>query len=439
MLTIHPAETIYGTITVPGDKSISHRALLLAALADGESSISNLAPGNDVQHTLLALRALGIQIHQSGTQVHVRGSAGQPFPAPAGLTIDCGNSGTTARMLCGLLAAMPGVDVTLIGDASLSRRPMLRVIEPLRAMGADISASDGGTLPLRIRGRDLTQLDWQAQVPSAQVKSALLLAAFQSGCALTYLERIPSRDHTERLLLNCGVPLESSRGTLQLPAGNPPLSAFDVDVPGDFSSAAAFLALASCRSGYDVNIKGVGLNPLRTGMLACLHACGVKWGIKVTDDDVEGESSGNISISGVEKLEPFVIEEAFVPAMVDEIPLLALVATQCQGESVISGAGELRVKESDRLARVAEYLRAMGAQIDEQAEGMTITGPAPLRGVEADSAGDHRMAMLLAVAGVLNSDPSNPMRITGEECLAVSYPGFIADLQSLGVRVDVSP
>ena len=411
---------VFGTVTPPGDKSISHRALLLAALAEGPSRLRNILPSADVQATAGALRALGVELPPLEADLVVNGRGPAALRSPEA-PIDCGNSGTTARLLAGILAALPGVEARLEGDASLSRRPMRRVTAPLETMGADITA-EGSTghdgLPLRVRGRPLQPLTYESPHASAQVKSALLLAGVLAGVEVTVTEPAPSRDHTERMLAARGVTVLRDAGTVRLPAGQQ-LAPLDTDIPGDPSSAMFFAALAALASDGALRLEGVALNPTRTGGFDLLRRMGAEVAVESVHE-MGGEPVGTVVVRpGV--LRGIEIAGADIPRAIDELPMLACLAARAEGTTVIRDARELRVKESDRIWAVVANLRAIGVDAEELPDGMTITGSArPLAGTVVTQ-GDHRLAMAF---GILGAVPGNQLVIDDPACVAVSYPAF---------------
>lgn len=413
-----------GRLEVPGDKSISHRYAILAALANGTSTLSNYAPGADCESTLACLESLGVAIVREsgpGRRVRVtgRGLAGLVAPDEP---LDCGNSGTTMRLLSGVLAAHPFA-TTLMGDASLSRRPMRRVMAPLSEMGAALEAADGGRPPLTIRGGSLHAIHYRPEVPSAQVKSAVLLAGLHLDGETSVTEPAATRDHTERALEAFGATPRVNGCTVTVTGGQS-LEARDLRVPGDISSAAFPLAAAAGLAGSDVTIDGVGLNPSRTALLDVLRRFGAQVDVEMAADD-RGEPAGAVRVRHGH-LQPVEIAPADVPALIDELPVLAALATFGGGLSV-SGAGELRVKESDRIAALVAGLRAMGADADEAADGFTIR-PSRLTGGTVDVHHDHRLAMAFAVAAL---GASGDTTIVGADAVAVSYPTFFQDLDGL--------
>lgn len=420
---IAPARQLRGRIQVPGDKSISHRYAILAALADGTSSVSNYAPGADCQSTLACLSALGVTVERRGPgEVTIRGRGLGGLVAPGG-ALDCGNSGTTMRLLAGVLAAHP-FTTTLTGDPSLSRRPMRRVMVPLGEMGAAFEAASGDRPPMTVHGAQLHPIHYRPDVPSAQVKSAVLLAGLHADGVTAVTEPALTRDHTERALEAFGAPAAVEGRTITVTGGRR-LVARDLRVPGDLSSAAFPAVAAAALPGSDVTIEGVGLNPSRAAILDLLRRFGASVEAQV-EAQRDGEPVGWVRIRhGV--LQPVEILPAEVPEIIDELPVLAALAT-FGGGLAVSGAGELRVKESDRISALVGGLRAMGANADERPDGFTIHPGRRLSGGSVDAHGDHRLAMAFAVAAL---GATGPTEIAGDEVVAVSYPSFFADLDGL--------
>jgi len=425
------APTIETEITVPGDKSISHRAIMMAALSNGVCKITNFLEGEDCLSTAKAFQQLGVRIEQPEPgMVVVFGSRGI-FTKPEG-DIDCGNSGTTMRLMSGILAAQSFTS-RMVGDESLSRRPMRRVIEPLAQMGARIEAEgEGGTPPLVIHGGPLNAISYRTPVASAQVKSAVLLAGLYARGVTTVTEPAPSRDHTERMLEYFLVkvrrqarPADSKERTVSL-LGQQKLESRDFAVPGDISSAAFWLVAAAAQPGSRLLIKNVGLNPTRTGILAVLVRMGARIREVVETVD-QGEPAGIIDIKG-SNLHGTVIEGEEIPNVIDEIPILAVAGALAEGETIIKDARELRVKETDRIAAIASNLRAMGAEVEEFDDGMRIVGGRKLKGARMPSFGDHRIAMAFAIAGLFASGETV---IEDVECVQTSYPGFAATLKQI--------
>lgn len=425
-IRLAPRRPLRGAFTVPGDKSISHRALIFAALAEGESRLSGLAPGDDVRSTRRVLESLGVPIHEEGDALRVVGRGWETIgrdPAREALELDCGNSGTTARLMLGLLAGRPG-RFLLRGDASLSRRPMRRVADPLRAMGARID--QGQNLPLGIEGGRLRASDYDSPVASAQIKSALVLAALQAEGESLLSEPRLSRDHTERMLGAMGATLERvGPGQIRVRGGRPPLLALDLQVPGDPSSAAFAIAISCLLPGSAVQVEGVSVNPTRTGFFRLLQRMGAA--VEIDASSAAGEE-GRAIAGRASPLMGIAVHEADVVDAIDEIPLLAVVATQAEGRTTIRGAGELRIKESDRIAATARLLEAFGASVEELDDGLAIEGPTRLRGAAVDAEHDHRIAMCAAVCASIAEGESS---LSGAEWVRVSYPGFFQDLDRL--------
>ncbi|MGN7725360.1 3-phosphoshikimate 1-carboxyvinyltransferase [Luteimonas sp. 22616] len=416
---------LQGEIGIPGDKSISHRAVMLAALADGTSHIDGFLEGADTRATAAIFAQMGVRIEApSPSRRIVHGVGIDGLRAPAGV-LDCGNAGTGMRLLSGLLAGQ-AFDSVLAGDASLSRRPMGRVIEPLSRMGARIEAEDGGLPPLRIRGgRRLHGIAFESPVASAQVKSAVLLAGLQAEGETSVREPHPTRDYTERMLSAFGADIEFSPGFARLRGGQR-LRAVDIAVPADFSSAAFFIVAATLVPGSMLRLRAVGLNPRRTGLLAALRAMGAD----ITEErhaSHGGEPVADLVVRHA-SLHGIAVPEALVADMIDEFPILAVAAACAQGTTVVSGAAELRVKESDRIAAMADGLRAMGGQVETRPDGVRIEGGA-LRGGTIASLGDHRIAMAFAVAGQL---ARGDVAIADVANVATSFPGFDALARQAG-------
>ena len=416
-----------GEVVVPGDKSITHRALMLAALSDGRCALKAPLAAGDTRATAAALRRLGVRVGALGGRgpVAVAGGGLRPFRRPAGV-LDCRNSGTSARLLLGLLAGH-GFEAGLTGDRSLRRRPMARITEPLRAMGAAITAADGERLPLRIRGGPLAPLAWRSPVASAQVKTALFFAGLVGGVPVSVTEPVISRDHTERLLRLLGVRV-SVDGTTT--AVEPPesLPAFEGDIPGDFSSAAYLVAAGVLAESGEVVVKNVGINPTRAGFLRALERMGAK--IELTNRWMSLGEPGATLVARPAALAPVVVEPEEIPSMVDEVPLLACLASRAERgwTSVFRGVGELRVKESDRLALVASNLAALGVAARTEGDTLFVEGgAAPPRG-RVVTAGDHRLAMAFAVLGTV---PGGAVELDDGRSVAISYPDFFRDLASV--------
>ncbi len=425
-LRVKKVKDFAAELTVPGDKSISHRALMFSALSNGPCEITGFLASEDCLATMHALTAMGVEIEQlgaGGTHIRVHGCRGQ-FKAP-GKPIDCGNSGTTMRLLAGILASQP-FETTLVGDESLMKRPMNRIALPLEKMGARIKGhGDRCTAPLKITGRPkLTPIQYDSPVASAQIKSAIMLAALSAEGKSTVTEPHPSRDHTERMLNYLLVKNIREGNTVSIWGGQTPESR-DIQVPGDISSAAFWIVAAAARKGARLLINNVGLNPTRIGILSVM----IRMGAKITErvDESGCEPMGSIEVIG-DGLVATEIGGAEIPTLIDEIPVLAVAAALAKGKTVIRDAQELRVKESDRISAVAENLRRMGVTVDEFADGMEITGGATLKGAEINSLGDHRIAMAFAIAGLFAEGETV---IKGVECIETSYPGFIRELEQL--------
>jgi 3-phosphoshikimate 1-carboxyvinyltransferase len=426
---VHPAPRVRGRVRPPGDKSISHRYALLAAIADGPSLIHGYSTGADCASTVRCLRGLGVSVEQAsriagdGTDVRITGLGSRGF-RPPGKVLDAGNSGSTMRMLAGILAAHPFV-TTITGDESLQRRPMRRIIVPLERMGARITSVDGRP-PLTIHGSSsLSPLDFTPEVPSAQVKSAVLLAGLHADGITRVHEAIGTRDHTERALAAFGGHITHTGGTVAIEGGQL-LQGRDLLVPGDISSAAFWMVAASALPGSELVIDEVGLNPTRTGIIDILKRMGADVVMAEGAAADEGEPMGTITVRHRE-LRTTHIEPGEVPGVIDELPVLAALATH-GGELSVSGAEELRVKESDRISALAEGLRQMGANIEEQHDGFHVRGTRRLRGGEVDAHNDHRLAMAFAVAAL---GATGPTTIHGAGAAAVSYPEFFSVLESL--------
>lgn len=425
---VAPAERVDGEIDVPGDKSISHRALILGALARGRTYIGNASPAADVLATAACLRACGVWVRDfPPARYALDGNGVGRFGAP-GNVLDCANSGTSMRLLAGVLAGND-FEAILDGDDSLRRRPMLRVVAPLRAMGAEVDASPDGTAPLRVHGSQVLKgLTWRSPVASAQVKSAILLAALSGDGPSTVIEPLPTRDHTERMLRMCGVNVDSDGAVVTVRPAT--LEPFGLRVPGDLSSAAFFLALAASRPGWRVRCPGVGLNPGRTGILSVLEAMGSH--VMVDEGHPAGgvEPAGDVEVRGT-RLHGVIISGALTVRCIDELPIIAVLASQAEGDTEIRDAGELRNKESDRIAMLETGLRLLGVSCESSAETLTIHGPVRLRAAHLDAGGDHRFAMAWAIAAALVPAGAGESVIEGADAAAVSYPGFFTDLATL--------
>ena len=425
---VRPSGPLRGEIRVPGDKSISHRSVMLGAIADGDTRIRGLLEGEDVLATVAAARAMGVRIEgPHGGEALIRGVGREGLRAPAA-DIDLGNSGTAMRLLAGLLAGQ-GFDCTLVGDDSLGRRPMRRITEPLSRMGARLDTAPGGTPPIRIRAREgLAPIDCAIPVASAQVKSGILLAGLYASGRTCVTEPVATRDHTERMLGAFGV--ETARdGRRTCIEGGGRLTAAEIEVPGDISSAAFFLAAAAGRPGSDLLIRGVGVNPTRIGVLAILERMGadIEWSNRrragcepVADLRVRGTTLRGIDV-----------DPALVPLAIDEFPAIFAAAAAAHGATRVTGAAELRVKESDRIEASARALRALGVPVRVADDGMEVEGGA-MAGGEVDSEGDHRIAMAFASAAV-----TAPVRVRGCRNVATSFPGFETLAGRVGFDIEV--
>ncbi|MCM3902859.1 MAG: 3-phosphoshikimate 1-carboxyvinyltransferase [Pyrinomonadaceae bacterium] len=433
-MKITPARRIRGRVQVPGDKSISHRAAIIAALANGTSRITNLSPSEDCAATLSCLRKLGVSIQSEGSSVIAQG-AGESGLRASNEPLYCGNSGSTMRMLAGVVAGQE-FSSTLTGDDSLSSRPMQRIIEPLQLMGASIG-SQNGKPPLTVKGsKPLNPIRYELPVASAQVKSCVLLAGLNANGRTEVIEREETRDHTERMLKWFGVPLEASvAGSISID-GPRSFAARDVHVPGDISSAAFLIAAAALLPESKLDVENVGLNPTRTMFVSMLRSLGVM--IEVTDERDEcNEPVGRIRVQGNLSDQPptpvdsTLVRGNLIARLIDELPLLAVVGTQMPGGIEIRDAAELRRKESDRISTTVTNLRAMGAEAEEFEDGLRVQGRTQLRGAMLDSYGDHRIAMAFAVAALTAEDDSE---IAGAEAVGVSFPEFFTLLESLVER-----
>jgi 3-phosphoshikimate 1-carboxyvinyltransferase len=423
VVTISPARRVSGRFAVPGDKSVAHRYALIAALADGRSRLNNFAPGADCHSTLACLAALGVEIEEDLTtrSVTVNGRGFHHWRSPS-RPIDAGNSGTTMRMMAGLLAAQP-FTTTMIGDASLSRRPMRRVIAPLIQMGARIDASDGHA-PLTIHGGPLQGIAFAPDVPSAQVKSAVLLAGLHAAGTTSVTEASQTRDHTERALVTFGYDVGVDGLTTTVNGGQVG-QAREVSIPGDFSSAAFWLAAAAALPGSRVEITDVGVNPTRTGMLEVLRRYGAH--VTVTETATEaGDPRGTIVVEA-DRHQEIVIHPDEVPGLIDELPAIAALAAH-SGTVTVHGANELRVKESDRIATLVAGFRGLGIEAEEFADGFSVHGTGAPRGGVAHAHDDHRMAMAFAIAALAGREES---RVEGSDAVAISYPTFWETLERL--------
>lgn len=427
-LEVRTLRRLDAEFSVPGDKSISHRGIMLGGFAAGTTRLRGFLPGEDCLSTLHALQALGCRVDRvAPNEVVIEGRGGH-FLAPAE-PLDCGNSGTTMRLLSGIVAGQ-SFTTRLFGDASLSRRPMGRIAEPLRQLGAEILCeSPGDRPPLTIRGAKLQAIDFTSKVASAQVKSCILLAALQAEGKTTFREPVLSRDHTERLLPAFGASFRKDQSTLIL-HGPQRLEGIELDVPGDFSSAAFWLVLAAGLPGSRLTLRNVGLNPTRTALISALLRMGANLVEKV--EYPTPEPMGTIVVQGGNRLKATTVSGAEIPNLIDEIPILAVAAALAEGVTEIKDAAELRHKESDRLAVVTRNLRLFGVPVEERPDGLAIEGGRTLVGAEVESDGDHRIAMSAAILGLLAKGKTV---VKDTACIETSYPGFarqVALLQEVG-------
>ena len=434
---VRPPARLAGELRLPGDKSISHRALMLALLADGESRISGAGDGADVRSTAVMVAALGARVTrargESGNVDYVVTSPGANALTAPSVALDCGNSGTSMRLFAGILAGQPFA-ATLDGDASLRRRPMARIIDPLRSMGATLEGSEGRpNPPLAITGRSpLEAIDWPTPVPSAQVKSAILLAGLRAAGTTTVREAIATRDHTERMLRERGVSVRSKVGregeAVVEVEGGATVQARDGVVPGDPSAAAFWLVAGAIHPSADITLRGVGVNPTRRAVIDLL----VRMGAQIDEHAAEGIDPDGEPIADLvvrsSALRAVQLTPSDTASAIDEIPILCLAATQARGRTVIRGAGELRHKESDRISGIVKGLRKLGARIDADRDEIIIDGPTPLRGGVVESESDHRLALTFAIAGLVAAGRTS---ITRADSVAVSYPTFFADLERI--------
>ncbi len=427
-VAIKPVCTLRGDVQVPGDKSMSHRAVMLGALADGETEIENFLFGEDCQSTIHVVQSLGVEVHIEKGRVVVRGGGFNALREPEDV-LDAGNSGTTIRLMAGILSGCPFFSV-LTGDTSLRSRPMQRVIKPLAAMGARITARSGNAYaPMAITGGGLCAITYRSPVASAQVKSAVLLAGLFADGQTTVIEPVRSRDHTERLLSYFGARVEVEDKQVSV-WGRPKLRGCKVVVPGDISSAVFFLVAGAAVPGADLLVRNVGINPTRAGALEVLMEMGADIYI-INERQVSGEPVADIRVRG-SRLKGTTISGAIIPYLIDELPALAVAASMAEGVTVVRDAAELRFKETDRITAIVKLLSHMGVDITEQEDGFVIRGGRhALQGVECDSYGDHRMAMAAAVAGL---KARGITKIKSAECVKISFPAFFDTLNSLSVQ-----
>lgn len=417
---------LHGTLSIPGDKSISHRSVMFGAISEGRTTVDHFLFSDDCLRTIAAFRALGVKIETTSDQVTIEGKGGfDQFENPD-QPLDMGNSGTSTRLLLGLLARQP-FDIEMVGDASLRRRPLNRVIEPLAQMGAQISARDNNLLPLTLHAnRRLQEIDYQLPVASAQVKSALILAGLQADQPTQLTEKLITRDHTEKMLQQFGGSIQQEGKHIKVT----PQSEFQgqhISVPGDISSAAFFIVAGLCVPNSKVVLQQVGLNPTRTGILSALSKMGAQF--EISNETAASEPAGDITIHS-QQLQAINLTDQDIPGLVDEVPLIALAATQATGTTVISGAEELRVKETDRIETVTEELKKMGADIEQRPDGFVINGGTKLHSAvePLDSHGDHRIGMMLAVANLIAGGTG---QLQHADAINISYPTFWQDVAQL--------
>ncbi len=417
----HPS--LKGSIQVPGDKSISHRSIMFGAIASGTTTVEGFLLGEDCLSTIDCFRNLGVEIRLDHEKVTITSKGIAHWKEPSRV-LDTGNSGTTTRLMLGLLAGTNFHSV-MAGDDSIAKRPMKRIVEPLRRMGADIRGrEDGRFTPLAINGTQLKAINYSLPVASAQVKSAILLAALQATGTTAIEEPVATRDHTEIMLRQFGAEINRNGSTIEI-AGGQELAARHVKVPGDISSAAFMIGAALVTRGSEITLENVGINPTRTGILDVISEMGADF--EILETETEGERVADLVIRSSE-LTGIEIGGELIPRLIDEIPVIALIATQCQGTTVIKDAEELRVKETDRITAVVDELTKMGADIRATEDGMVIKGPTQLNGAAMTTYGDHRLGMMAAVASLA---AEGPVTIDEPDCIAVSYPGFMDHLNSL--------
>ena len=423
-MKLHKAAHIRGEITVPGDKSISHRSVMFGSIAKGTTEIHNFLEGADCLSTIGCFRRMGIEIENKNGTVIVHGKGMHGLTAPSG-TLDCGNSGTTTRLISGILAPQ-NFDVTLTGDESIQKRPMKRIIEPLSMMGADIKSIRGNDCaPLKICGMPLAGIHYTSKVASAQVKSAILLAGLYADGLTTVTEPQVSRNHTELMLKFFGAELESKETSVTIwPATE--LFGNRIDVPGDISSSVYFVAAGLILPNSEVLIKNVGINPTRAGLIKVCEAMGADLTL-LNENHGNAEPTADLLVR-TSSLKACTIEGDIIPTLIDELPTIAMMACFAEGTTVIRDAAELKVKESNRIAVMVENLSAMGADIEETDDGMIIRGGKPLHAAKIDSRLDHRIAMSFTIAGLICGDMPD---IKGKDCVDISYPSFYEDLERM--------
>lgn len=428
-LVVHPVERLHGTIAVPGDKSVSHRAIMLGSLAYGTTYVHHFLNSADCRSTIGIFKEMGVQIKQSGDRVTVVGRGLNSLKPPRKV-LDAGNSGTTARILLGLLSGQPFTS-RLTGDKYLRRRPMGRVVDPLTQMGARITGGESNNLlPLKIETRKLKGISYKLPVASAQVKSALLLAGLFAEGLTKIVEPKPTRDHTERMFSSFSIPCARRGDAVSVKGPVKPFKGQKILVPGDISSAAFFIVAGLIAPNSKIILKNVGINPTRTGILEALQKMGARIGVSKTKNRDRGEPVGDLTVV-TSPLQGVVVGGDIVPRMVDEFPVFAVAATQAKGTTVVKNAEELKVKESDRILMMAVTLKKMGADIQPTSDGWVIKGPTPLKGCRVSSGGDHRVAMALAIAALVAQGPTT---ILDTENINTSFPGFEKLLQKVSIQ-----
>ncbi|AST92240.1 MULTISPECIES: 3-phosphoshikimate 1-carboxyvinyltransferase [Sutcliffiella] len=420
-------KNLRGEIDIPGDKSISHRAVMFSSIATGTTTVENFLEGEDCLSTIHCFRKLGVEIDQKGTEVTVHGKGLKGLVEPTEV-LDVGNSGTTARLMMGLLAGQPFHSV-VVGDESIAKRPMKRVTDPLRKMGANIHGrADANYTPISISGSDISNIEFHSPVASAQVKSALLLAALQGEGEMVIHEPAKSRDHTERMLQAFGCEIEETGNTVRLKGNQTLTGGIHITVPGDISSAAFFIVAALIVPNSKITLKKVGLNKTRTGIIDVVEQMGAT--VFYENKNVEGPEPYADLIVETSELHGIVIGGEIMPRLIDEIPIIALLATRAKGTTVIKDAEELKVKETNRIRTVVSELTKLGANITETDDGMVIVGNnTPLHGAEVNSYGDHRIGMMLAVAALIVEE--GEVLLQNSEAISVSYPNFFDHLSNL--------
>lgn len=416
--------SLQGTLMIPGDKSVSHRSIMFGAIATGKTTVDGFLLGEDCLSTIDCFRKLGVKIDVEGTNVSIDSPGIEGWQEPTEV-LYTGNSGTTTRLMLGILAGS-NVHSVMTGDASIGKRPMRRVIDPLRQMGAHITGrANGQYTPLAIQGTTLQAIDYNMPVASAQVKSAILLAGLRAEGTTIVRETEVSRDHTERMLRQFGAQVDEVDGVIALQGGQA-LTGTHVSVPGDISSAAFFLVAGAICEGSKITLQNVGINPTRDGIIEVLHNMGTSITV-MPNEDSQSEPTATITIE-TSALTGTTIEGDIIPRLIDEIPILALIATQANGKTIIKDAEELKVKETDRITAVVDELKKLGASIEATEDGMIIEGPTPLRGARLKTYGDHRIGMMGAVAALITD---GSVTLDDAECIAVSYPSFFKHIEEV--------